>query len=272
MDNTRNTLVERQMNAQDEASKASAEKYIHNFGNEDISAQSEMKSAKERNSLLEIGQDYAIKPAKSVMKLFSRWIYGDDTDKKKDDKNMLNQMPLSGGAQTEGDKKIKGFNKKHIYIVGIIIVILVSSGIYLGGNSSHKKVKKEESDVNRGAITGMHMNTMPKDYSELAAIKKRQQAEADRLKAEEEARLEKERNAKKNEYTPVSQQVKSEHLRRDRGVYDGGELERRLQDGLSANDKGRDEENEIRRTIRKEYLERKKAALSSPIGFELKKR
>lgn len=251
------SAVEQEMSRQDAECRAAADQYIDEHGEEDAEARSGMKTQERRNAFKAIFKDYIFLPTSKFMRNIVEKAEGLSSEKHKDEKEAAEQASeggsLTGGAHTEGEKKVKGFNKKHIIIVGSILTVLIVCGVALGTGSS-RKAKKEDNTSDRGAITGMHMNTMPKDYAELAALKKKQQAEEERLK--EEAKAKRDKGKAKADSTPVSKQVRSENSNSHNTV----------------SSPQKDPEAEARAAAILEARAQRKAAMSSPIGFDIKRK
>lgn len=163
--------VEKRMSEQDEIARKSAEEYAlkHREKGEPITR------FKERSSLNEFFAEYVVAPLEKAIQK----IQGQKEEK------------LIGGAETEEERHVRGFNKKHVLIIGSLLTILVVIGVSMGTNSAKKKNRKEELDMNRGAVQGQHLSTMPKNYTELASVKKRE--EQDKARKKEESQQKKDR-------------------------------------------------------------------------------
>lgn len=251
------SAVEQEMTRQDAECEAAAGQYIDEYGEEDAEARSGMKRQERRNALKAIFKDYIFLPTsrfmRNILEKADGLASGKHQDKKEETEQVQEGGSLTGGAHTDGEKKVKGFNKKHIIIIGSILTVLIVSGVALGTGSS-RKAKKEDNTSDRGAITGMHMNTMPKDYAELAALKKKQQAEEERLKAEAKAKRDKVKE--KSDNVPVSKQVRNENSSPRNTIFSPQ----------------KDPEAEARAAAVLEARAQRKAAMSSPIGFDIKRR
>lgn len=244
--------IEKQMNEQDELARRSAEEYA-NSHKEDISSLSDDKIKPSSGDFL---TDKIVVPiANFTEKILKRF------DKADGKETSPVQTKLTGGSSTEAEKKIKGFSKKHVIIIGTFLTVAVVLGVVFGTSSSSKKVKKEEFDLDRGAITGQHMTTMPKDYSELAAVKRRQQAEDERKKAEEEAKKkDKDKDKVQRDTRPLREQVRD------------GASNRTPPPRNDSEDRSRNAALEARIARENAILQQRQAAMSSPIGFDIKKR
>jgi len=251
------SAVEEEMARQDAECRAAADQYIDEHGEEDAEARSGMKRQERRNAFKAIWKDYIFLPSAKIMRNILEKAERPGSGKRKDEKEeperVAERGSLSGGAHTEGENKVKGFNKKHIIIVSSMLTVLIVCGVALGTGNS-RKVKKEDNNSDRGAITGMHMNTMPKDYAELAALKKKQQAEENRLK--EDAKSKRDKVNPKSDNTSVSKKVGSEN---------NGSMNK-------VSSQHKDSEAEVRAAAILEARAQRKAAMSSPIGFDIKRR
>ena len=233
--------IDKKLQDQDEAARKSAEEYAKNHKEEAFFDEEK----EEKGTFL----DRIISPIIAFVEKLS------DRYEKNHEKNKLKEEKLTGGASTLEEKKIKGFSKKHVLVIGTILTLVVVFGVALGSSSMDKKAKKEDNDINRGAITGQHMTTMPKDYTELAAAKRRKELEAERKRAEEEENKKK-RNNEKRDTRPVSEQAKDNR----REIY------------TPMRNSSEDRAREAKLLKENSLRELRKAAMSSPIAFEIRKK
>lgn len=262
--------TEASMYEQDDIGQESARKYIEQNGVEDDKARSGMKNVNDKSGAENVAEKYLVKPfAKVGMKIFSVFSKERTGDKNHSEKlkaDSLGNKKLAGGSATSGDSSVKGFDKKWVYgITCLFVTILVGSMYFMPTNDSSKKKETVNDDVKRGAITGSHVSNMPKDYSEYAEVRRKQLAEEERKKAEAAAKKEAERNASKSDPTPVSVQAKINSGKTTTNAYDRVEINRPVAPV-------RDVETEARLAELRAYREYRKAAMASPIEFELKRR
>lgn len=241
--------VEKQMTEQDKLAQQSAKEFDlkHKDDGEPIT------EVKKRNSVNEFVTGYIVNPIAGWTEKIIRRFDKNATEPMTEGKN----TKLLGGSATDNESKIKGFNRKHVIIIGSLLTLIVVLGVSMG-TGFEKKAKKNEVDVDRGAITGQHMTTMPKDYTELAAAKRRQQAEEERKRELEAQKKEQNRNKSKEDTRPTSQKAR-----------DDRPPSREINSGNSSS---RDSILEAKLAREEAYRQHRAAAMSSPIGFEVKKR
>ena len=138
----------------------------------------------------------------------------------------------------------------------VAVLCLVVMGSVLKGLGSEKKGKNDRNNDydSKNAITGTHLYSIPKDYSELAADEKRE-------KANREHKINPVNSDKKDEGKGINEVG-------DRVQKGNREKPYRREEAYGQYDSKHNKERELQKLKEEELLK----AMASPIGFEIKRR